>query len=106
MDRIIFYHANAPSPIYRDIWFMSDVFDYSSYDPVFQSFRTNSGEADYITRIMSYFTGSGVVFKNQSIHMATLQQTYPVSITQRILNSTVGSVGNKMPLMVGGDVVF
>ncbi len=106
MDRIIYYKANQPAVDGRDQWLMTDVEDYTSYDPVFQAFRTNSGESDFITRIMSYFRGSVVIFKNQSIHMAELLPTYPVAITQRILNRTLGSIGNKMPVMIGSDVLF
>ncbi len=106
MDRIIFYKANQPSTTTRDEWLMSDVEDYTSYDSVFQRFRTNPGEADFITRIMSYYRGAVVIFKNQSIHLAELQPKYPVSITQRILNRTLGAFGNKMPVMIGSDVLF
>jgi hypothetical protein len=106
MDRIIFYKANAPGTGVRDEWIISDIEDYSSYDPVFQNPRTNAAEADFITRIMSYYRGSVVIFKNQSIHLAEFLPTYPLSINQRVLNRTLGSVGNKMPLMVGGDILF
>ena len=85
---------------------MSDIEDYTSYDPVFQVFRTNPGEADFITRIMSYFKGAVVIFKNQSIHLAELSNLYPVSTTQRILNRSIGGVGTKLPLMVGTDILF
>jgi hypothetical protein len=105
MDRIVYYWGRD-IPSKRDTWLLSDVLDYTSYDPVFQSIRTNSGEADFITRIMAYFKSSVVIFKDQSIHMATVLPTYPVSVSQRILNSTVGSIGNRMPLMVGGDIIF
>jgi hypothetical protein len=105
-DRIIYYRANVPSTGGRDEWLMTDVEDDTSYDPVFQAFRTNSGEADFITRIMSYYRGSVLIFKNQSIHLAELQPVYPITMNQRILNRTIGSIGNKMPLMVGGDVLF
>jgi hypothetical protein len=106
MDRVIFYKANVPGTDGRDQWLMTDVEDYTSYDDVFQAERTNPGEADFITRIMSYYRGSIVIFKNQSIHMAELQPTYPITISQRILNRTLGSVGNKMPVMIGSDVLF
>lgn len=106
MDRIIYYNANFLGVSGRDTWYLSDIEDYTSYDSVYQAFRTNPGESDYITRIMSYFRGSVVIFKNQSIHLAELQPSYPVSITQRILNRTIGSIGNHMPLMIGGDVIF
>src|SRR4029077_2232996 len=78
MDRVVFYNANAPAVATRDEWILSDVEDYSPYDAVYQVFRTNPAEADYITRIMAYYRGSVVVFKNQSIHMVELQPTFPV----------------------------
>ena len=106
MDRVIFYNANTPTVTNRDEWLMSDIEDYTSYDTVFQVFRTNPGEADFITRIMSYFKGAVVIFKNQSIHLAELSSLYPVSITQRILNRSIGGVGTKLPLMVGTDILF
>jgi hypothetical protein len=106
MDRIIFYYANSPAVTQRDAWLMSDIEDYSSYDDVYQSFRTNPGEADIITRILSYFRGSVIVFKNQSIHMVQLIQTFPVQISNRILSRDLGSIGNRMPVMVGGDIIF
>ena len=102
-DRLIFYLANVPAVGGRDQWLMTDIQRPSSYDPVFQAFRTNTAEADFITRIISYFRGSVVIFKNQSIHLAELQPTYPVSITQRILNRTLGGF---MPVMVGSDILF
>jgi hypothetical protein len=106
-DRIIYYKGNQPAIIGRDQWQMSDVADYTSYNDVFQAFRTNPGEADFITRILSYFHGSVVIFKNQSIHMAELIPfTYPIQVQQRILSRTIGGVGNRMPVMVGGDVLF
>jgi hypothetical protein len=85
---------------------MSDVEDYSSYDDVFQSFRTNPGESDYITRILAYFRESALIFKNQSIHQATLLNTYPVTIQQRILSPHLGNIGNRMPVVIGADVMF
>jgi hypothetical protein len=106
-DRIIFYDANTPTNIARrDTWLMSDILDYTSYDPVFQVIRTNPGESDYITRIMGYFHSSVIVFKNRSIHQVTLLPVFPVSVQQRVLSLAIGSVGKDMPLEVGGDVIF
>jgi len=106
MDRIIFYKANAPGTGTRDQWLITDDLDYTSYDTVYQAFTTNSAEADYITRIMAHYRNSVIIFKNQSIHMSEFLPTFPVSRTERIINKTIGSVGNKMPLMVGGDILF
>src|SRR4030095_86709 len=73
MDRLIWYNAKFAGVVGRDTWYISDIEDYTSYDDVYQVVRTNTGESDYITRIMSYFRGSVLIFKNQSIHMATVQ---------------------------------
>jgi hypothetical protein len=105
-DRIIFYKANAPAVGTRDEWLMSDAEDYSSYDQVFQAFRTNTAEGDFITRVMTYYRNSVVIFKNQSIHLSEFLPTYPLSRTERVINKTIGGVGNKMPVMVGGDILF
>jgi hypothetical protein len=81
--------------------------DYTSYDPVFEAGRTNPGESDFITRIMAYYHSSFLVFKNQSIHQVImLPGTFPVQVQQRILSTSLGSYGNKMPLEIGGDIVF
>lgn len=105
-DRVIYYDNDYPAPLHRDDWVMSDIEDYTSYDDVFQVGRTNPGESDYITRIMSYYHNSFIVFKNQSIHQVTLLPTFPVKFQQRTLSSRLGSYGNKMPLEVGGDIIF
>jgi hypothetical protein len=106
MDRIIYYNDNHGAVPWRDQWIVSDIEDYTSYTSPYQLIRTNTGESDYITRIMSYFRGSAVVFKNHSIHQATDLRTYPFSMQQRMLTTTLGSIGNKMPLEVGGDIIF
>ena len=106
MDRVIFYNANKPSVTNRDEWLASDIEDYTSYDPALSVKRTNPGEADFITRIMSYFKSSLVIFKNQSIHLAEVQNIFPLLVSQRIINRTIGGIGNKMPLMIGSDVLF
>jgi hypothetical protein len=106
-DRIAFYFSTLISPNPgRDQWILSDVEDYTSYDDVYQLFRTNAAESDYITRIMAYFQGGILVFKNQSIHMVTELPTYPLTIQARVLSTELGSAGPWMPLMIGGDVIF
>jgi hypothetical protein len=107
MDRIVYYSDNYGAVPWRDQWLVSDIEDYTSYDSVYQSIRTNTGESDYITRIMGYFRGSVIVFKSHSIHqVSVLRGLYPFQVEQRQLTTTLGSIGNKMPLEVGGDVIF
>lgn len=105
-DRVLYYNANFPPAIGRDTWIVSDVLDYTSYDDPYQVVRTNTAEADYITRIMGYFRGSVVVFKNQSIHQVQFLNTLPFSYTQHLLSASLGSVGVHIPIEVGGDVFF
>jgi len=85
-DRVIYYKANAPGVTSRDEWLLSDIGDPTSYNLIFGTFRTNSAEADFITRIMAYYHGSVVIFKNQSIHLSEILPTYPTTRTERILN--------------------
>jgi hypothetical protein len=105
-DRIIFYQAFYPTAPQRDTWLITDFYDYSSYYPAYQTFRTNAGESDIIVRIMQYFRNSVVVFKNNSIHMASDLGTYPTTFGQRELSGTIGAVGNKTEIEVGGDILF
>ena len=120
-DRIAYYNQNYlttaaygfPS---RDVWLLSDVEDPSSYDPVFQVFRENSGQSDFITRIMSYFDQSLLIFKRQSILQTTILTSFGVtsfglptiaiSGQHQELTLSLGSIGNHMPLEIGGDVIF
>ena len=105
-DRVLYYTALFPSSPTRDTWYMSDIEDYTSYDPVFQVFRTNSGESDYITRIMQYYESSVLIFKSNTIHQSTLLPQFPVAMQHRALTLRLGSIGNKMPLEIGGDIIF
>lgn len=104
-DRVITYEPLWPSAPTRDTWIVSDLYDYSSYDPVYQVIRTNSADSDLITRIKQYMKGAVIVYKNNSIHMATDIGTYPFSVAQRKL-ADIGSIGIFMPLDVGGDQIF
>lgn len=106
-DRIVYYNSNYYGKLGRDYWILSDIGDYTSFDPVYQIGRTNSGEGDYITRIKAYFRGSFLVYKNHSIYEVTIiPNVYPVQFEQRLLSSRVGSFGRSMPLSVGGDEIF
>jgi len=105
-DRVIYYDANFPAVDGRDGWFLSDILDYTSYNTVYGVGRTNPGESDYITRIKAYYQNSFIVFKNQSIHQVSILSQFPVAFSQRILSVRLGSCGNKMPLEVGGDIIF
>ena len=105
-DRVAFYQAYFPAAPNRDSWIMSDLYLSTSYDPVYQAIRTNAAESDTIVRIMQYFKGSLIVFKNNSIHMGSDLGTYPFQLGQRMLTGGLGLVGNHTPVSVGGDILF
>jgi hypothetical protein len=106
-DRVVYYNSNYLGALGRDYWILSDIQDYTSFEAPYQIGRTNSGESDYITRIMAYFRGSFLVLKSQSIHQVTpIPGVFPIQFDMRILTNTIGSYGQYMPLMVGGDVIF
>lgn len=105
-DRIAFYKPLWPSAPDRDSWIVTDLYDYSSYDPVYQAIRTNAGQSDSIVRVMQYYRGSVVIFKSTSIHMGTDLGAYPFSLSQRMLSGTIGAAGYKTQVEVGGDILF
>lgn len=104
-DRSVFFKPLASNAPDRDTWLVSDLYDYSSYDPVYQKIRTNAAQSDIITSIKQYFRGSVVIYKHQSIHMGTDLGLYPFQVGQRKL-ADIGSIGLHMPLDVGGDQMF
>jgi len=105
-NRILFYFDYNPGMPWRDQFIMTDVLDYSSYDPVLAVFRVNAGEAGSITSIVPYFRGSVVVFKSKSTHMVENFTIDPFQATQRMLNNRIGSVGAQGPIQVGHDLIF
>lgn len=104
-DRCIFYTALWPGAPERDTWIVTDLYDYSSYDPVYQTIRTNAAQSDTITRIKAYMKGSAIIYKNKTVHLAQDLGTYPFSVGQRKL-ADIGSIGINMPLDIGGDQIF
>ena len=104
-DRLITYKGNFPNAPDRSQWVVSDLYDYSSYDEVYQLIQTNSAASDKISSIKAYQRGAAVIYKTNSIHMATDLGTFPFACSQRKL-SDLGSIGLHMPLDVGGDQIF
>jgi hypothetical protein len=104
-NRVIYYSMLYPTLPVRDQLLVSDVLNYTAYKDVTAFFRINAGESNMITRVMGYFRSSLVVFMKQSIHMLSNFQSDFLLGQQRMLSSK-GSVGNKMPLQDGADIIF
>jgi hypothetical protein len=105
-NRLLLYGPYNPTPAFRDNVTMTDILDYTSYDPLLNVFRINAGESDMITSVFPYFQGRIVVFMNNSTHMLENFTIDPFQAAQRLLNSRIGAVGYQGPVMVGQDVIF
>lgn len=104
-NRVIYYAALYPLLPWRDQLLVSNVLNYTAYLDPTAAFRINAGESNMITRVMGYFRSSLVIFMKQSIHMLSNFQLDFAQAQQRMLSSR-GSVGNKMPLQDGSDIIF
>jgi hypothetical protein len=104
-NRVIYYSALFPNQPWRDHVLISEPLNYTAYQDLTAGFRINAGESNMITRVMGYFRSSIVIFMKQSIHMLTNFQLDFSQGQQRMLAS-LGSVGNKMPLQDGADMIF
>jgi len=100
-------------PNQRDRILMSDVLDYTSYDPVAAVFRINAGEADQIGAIVPYNNESVIVFMQHSIHLLSNFTIDPTQAIQQVVTRQVGLVpaptntrGRKAWAQVGGDILF
>jgi hypothetical protein len=98
----------------KDTILMSDVLDYTSYDPVLSVFRINAGESDQIVSMHPYGKESIVIFKRNSIHqLSNFTTTTPFTSnsdsalgTQTVLSDELGAVGREAAVQVGSDIIF
>ena len=107
-NRMLYVNPNMPDEI-----IMSDVLDYTSYDPVLAVFRINSGEHDQICAIAPYNNQSVVVFMAHSIHLLSNFTIDPTQAIQEVITTQFGLLpaigayrGRKAWCQVGGDIMF
>jgi hypothetical protein len=105
-DRVLLYTALYNAPNIRDTLYMTDVNDVTSFDKALGTFRINSGESDTITRVLGYYKGAAIILMVNSIHMLENFTVDPFQASQRLISARLGSVGNKMPLLVGQELYF
>jgi hypothetical protein len=117
-NRVLYYYAygvylpGSPGPpiIPAQNWntrfVASDILDYTSYDDIYGAFTVSAAESDQITRLLGYQRGALIVLMAHSVRMVENFTVDPTQTTQRVLTTTVGSVGNKVPLLVGREVFF
>jgi hypothetical protein len=90
----------------KDQILMSDVLDYTSYDPVLANFRINAGEGDRIICIHPYSKESVIVFMNRSIHRFSNFTIDPNLASQEVVSDELGAVGTEAVAQVGADMIF
>jgi hypothetical protein len=90
----------------RDHVLMSDVLDYTSFDPVLADFRINAGEFDEIVMMIPYSNESVLIFMKHSIHRLSNFTLDPSLAKQELVTNEFGIVGRKAAVQLGADVIF
>jgi hypothetical protein len=93
-------------PFQDDTVAVSDIGDYTVYDPTFQEFWINTGGADRLVRIFGWNQGRVVMFKEKSVLVV---ENVAGDLSQARLTEVsrvVGCVGRLACCQSGGDVMF
>lgn len=105
-NRVLLYNSRFAAKPWSYQFIMTDVLDYTSYDPILGVFQVNAGESDWITRIWPYFQESVIVFKRRSIHQAANFTIDPSLMTQRQLSKRLGLCAPNCVVESGRDLFF
>ena len=86
---------------------VSDILDYTSYDPVYASFKINQGDSDEIERLYKFNDQSVVVFKSSSIYaVSNLVGDWSANAVLDQVTTEFGLVGPRSVANVGADLWF
>jgi hypothetical protein len=105
-SRVLYYNAQYPATPWSYQFIMSDLLQYSGYDPDSATFEVNAGESDWITRLWPYFDEGVVVFKRRSTHLAQNFNIDPNLMTERVLSRRIGLCATKCVLEWGPNLAF
>ena len=105
-NRLLVPHK--PSSGYKaDHVAVSDILDYTSYDPVYASFKINQGDSDQIERLYKFNDQTVVVFKSTSIYaVSNLIGDWGSNAVLDQVTSEFGLVGPRSVANVGSDLWF
>ena len=90
----------------RDYIAVSDLLDYTRYDPILQVLRINQGDDDAIVAIQPFRRESLLVLKDQSIHRISGAIGDLTGTSAEVVNSEVGCAARYSVSTVGGDVFW
>ena len=86
---------------------VSDILDYTSYDPVYSSFKINQGDSDEIVRCVKFNDTTVIVFKDTSIYaVSNLIGDWESNATLDQITTEYGLVGQRSVASIGGDLWF
>ena len=105
-NRLLVPHTPAVS--YKaDHVAVSDILDYTSYDPVYASFKINQGDSDNIKRLFKFNDQTVVVFKDTSIYAVTgLQGDWSTNAVLDQVTAEFGLIGSRSVANIGADLWF
>lgn len=93
-------------PFNRDRVAVSDLLDYTRYDPALNEFRINQGSDDKLVRIKGWFNNQVVMFKDQSIYLVQGVFGDLSQVRLDMVNDQIGLAGRRAVVSVGGDLLF
>ena len=86
---------------------VSDILDYTSYDPVYASFKINQGDSDNVERLYAFNDQTVVVFKTTSIYAGSnLVEPWGSNAVLDQVTSEYGLVGPRSVANTGSDLWF
>ena len=86
---------------------VSDLLDYTSYDPVYASFKINQGDSDDIQRLFKFNDSTVVVFKETSIYaVSNLVGDWNANAVLDQVTTEFGLVGPRSVANTGSDLWF
>lgn len=105
-NRLLVPHK--PSAGYKaDHVAVSDILDYTSYDPVYSSFKINQGDSDNIRRLYKFNDTTVIVFKDTSIYaVSNLQGDWSTNAVLDQITTEYGIVGPRSVANTGDDLWF
>lgn len=95
-------------PANRDDVQVSDILNYTQFDPILENWRINQGSADKLVRIYPYGNAGVVMFKETSILLLAgfLNPDRPDLASLEPLNDTIGLAARRSVVQAGADALF
>jgi len=96
----------------RDRFIVSDIYDISTYDPVYNQFRINRGSADYLIGAVPFQKDDVIILYRRSIHVITNIGTSSLLdltgiFSQRFLiTEEAGCIARKSAVVIGPHLYF